>query len=554
MTATFAELTASSLAANGTSAIYCLPGVQNDDFFDALHGVKDEIEVVHTRHEQAAAYMAMGAAQATGRRQVLCVVPGPGFLNASAGLATAGSVNAKVLAIVGDIPSFAQGRGYGMLHEVPDQIGLLRRLTKFAVDVSREDDLFESLTAALSALEQGRPGPVGLNVPTDLWNAPVPAGETPVRLPPKQQLPVDQNALDKAAELLRDSERPLIVVGGGAQSDSGAVRRFAQALQSPTTAFRNGHGVLPFNDPLFAPLPVAHELWGHADVVVGLGTRLQTQQMQWGIDDDLSIVHIDVDDAVIGRISEPAAGIHADLGDVLPPLTAAIEGRCRDRKAWLSRAAEIRERVELRIERKLAGQLSFLRAIRNELPKDGIFVDEVTQMGYVAKFAFPCLGPRTFLSAGHQGNLGCGFPTALGAAHARRDVPVVSIAGDGGFMYAVGELATAVQHSIPLKIIVFTDNSFGNVKRIQQEAYGGRLLGVDLINPDFAELARNFGVAGARANSPASLRTELRRALETDGPCLIEVLVGAFESPWEFILMPLVRRRRPVGTGADKLF
>ena len=554
MTATFAELTANSLVANGTSTIYCLPGVQNDDFFDALHGVKDALEVVHTRHEQTAAYMAMGAAQATGRSQAFCVVPGPGFLNASAGLATAGAVNARVLAIVGDVPSVAQGRGYGMLHEVPDQIGMLRRLTKFAVDIAGEDDPFESLASTLTALENGRPGPVGMNVPTDMWNAPVPEGRTLANPLPRNPPPVDHNALDRAAELLSGAERPLIVVGGGAQSDSGAVGRFARALLSPTTAFRNGHGVLRSDDPLFVPLPVAHELWGRADVVVGLGTRLQTQQMQWGVDDDLRIVHIDIDEAAIGRIAQPAVGIHAALEDALPFLTAAIEGRCRDRQDWLSTVAEIRERVELRIEGKLFGQLSFLRAIRNELPDDGIFVDEITQMGYVAKFAFPCFGPRTFLSAGHQGNLGCGFPAALGAAHARRDVPVVSISGDGGFMYAVGELATAVRHEIPLKVIVFTDDSFGNVKRIQQEAYGGRLLGVDLVNPDFVELARNFGAAGARANSPASLRTELRRALETDGPCLIEVPVGELESPWEFILMPLVRRHRPVGTGTDRLF
>ena len=554
MTATFAELTANSLVANGTSTIYCLPGVQNDDFFDALHGMKDRLEVVHTRHEQTAAYMAMGAAQATGRSQAFCVVPGPGFLNASAGLATAGAVNARVLAIIGDIPSIAQGRGYGMLHEVPDQIGILRRLTKHAVDVAGEGSLFESLTSILTALERGRPGPVGLNVPTDMWNAPVPDGRTLACALPKQPLPVDQDALDRAAELLIDAERPLIVVGGGAQSDSGAVRQFARALLSPTTAFRNGHGVLPSDDPLFVPLPVAHELWGRADVVVGLGTRLQTQQMQWGVDEDLRIVHIDIDRTAIGRIARPAAGIHAALEDALPPLTAAIEGRCRDRQEWLSTVAEIRERVELGIERKLAGQLSFLRAIRSELPRDGILVDEITQMGYVAKFAFPCFGPRTYLSAGHQGNLGCGFPAALGAANARRDVPVVSISGDGGFMYAVGELATAVRHDIPLKVIVFTDDSFGNVKRIQQEAYGGRLVGVDLVNPDFVELARNFGAAGARARSPASLRTALRRALETDGPCLIEVPVGDFESPWEFILMPLVRQRRPVGANADRLF
>ena len=554
MATTVAELTANSLINNGAPTVYCLPGVQNDDFFDALYRDRDRIQIVHTRHEQTAAYMATGAALATGRSQVFCVVPGPGFLNATAALATAGAVNARVLAIVGEIPSIALGKGYGMLHEVADQIGILSRLTKQSFNVSGDQDAFESLTGALSALEFGKPSPVGLNVPTDLWAAQVPGGRAVAAPIAHEPLPVDEEALERAVDLLCGAERPLIVVGGGAQSAFASVRNFADAFAAPVTAFRNGHGVVSALDPLFAPLPVAHELWRRADVVVGLGTRLQTQQMQWGVDDDLKIVHIDIDKGVIGRISKPAVGIHAALESALPPLTAAIKGRCRDRKAWHATAAEINDRVSLRIEAKLSGQLSYLRAIRNELPGNGIFVDEVTQMGYVAKFAFPCSEPRTFLSAGYQGNLGGGFPTALGAAHARRDVPVVSISGDGGFMYAVGELATAVRHNIPLKTIVFTDNAFGNVRRIQQEAYEGRLIGVDLVNPDFVALARNFGVSAARAHSPARLRTELRKALETEGPYLIEVPVGEFESPWEFILMPLVRRHRPVGSGADKLF
>jgi acetolactate synthase-1/2/3 large subunit len=189
-------------------------------------------------------------------------------------------------------------------------------------------------------------------------------------------------------------------------------------------------------------------------------------------------------------------------------------------------------------------QLAFLDAIRAELPEDGILVDEVTQMGFAARLAFPVTRPRTFLSPGYQDNLGWGFATALGAQDARRDVPVVSISGDGGFMFTANEMATAVRHRIPLTTIVFNDGAFGNVRRIQQEKYGNRLIASDLANPDFVKFAESFGAAGDRARSPEELRAALRRAFSRrDGPTLIDVPVGAFPSPWPFIFMPPVRGR-----------
>ncbi len=554
MTTTVAEFLVNCLIANGNTSIYGLPGVQNDEFFDALYGVKDKLRLIHTRHEQAAAYMATGAAQATGRSQVCCVVPGPGFLNAAAALATARSTNARVLAVVGEIPSFAIGRGYGMLHEIQDQYGILERLTKFASAIPDGETAFTAIEGVLSALEHGRPSTVGLCVPTDKWNEPVPNGGQLASAGGAVAPVVDEDALDRAAELLRTARRPLIVVGGGAQSASPETQRFARALTAPVTAFRNGHGVVPSNDPLFVSYPVAHRLWRDADVLVALGTRMQSQLMQWGIDDELKIVQIDIDADAIGRICKPEVGIHADLSSVLPLLSSAIEGRCNDKPRWLERIEEARSAVEAEIEAKLPLQLDYLRAIRDVLPRDGIFVDEVTQIGYVSKFAFPCFSPRTYISAGHQGNLGAGFPMALGAAHARRDVPVISISGDGGFMYAAGELASAVMHGIPVKLIVFADNAFGNVRRIQQQSYGGRLLGVDLTNPDFAALAENFGVNAANASSPVELRAALQKAIETDGPYLIQVPVGELPNPWEFLLLPLARKRRPVEGNPNKLF
>ena len=194
---------------------------------------------------------------------------------------------------------------------------------------------------------------------------------------------------------------------------------------------------------------------------------------------------------------------------------------------------------------KLAPQLAYLSAIRAELPEDGIFVDEVTQLGFAARLAFPVYRPRTFLSPGYQDNLGYGFATALGAQDARRDVPVLSITGDGGFMFTATEMATAVRHRIPLVTVLFNDGAFGNVRRIQQERFG-RQIANDLANPDFVKFAESFGAMAMRAASPSELGQALRRAFaHRDGPTLIEVPVGALPSPWEFILMGRVRGNEP---------
>jgi acetolactate synthase-1/2/3 large subunit len=163
----------------------------------------------------------------------------------------------------------------------------------------------------------------------------------------------------------------------------------------------------------------------------------------------------------------------------------------------------------------------------------------VTQMGFAARLMLPVYKPRTFLSPGYQDNLGWGFATALGAQDARRDVPVVSINGDGGFLYTANELATAVRHRIPLTAIVFSDGSFGNVRRIQEEQFGNRLIASDLANPDFVKFAESFGAAAERARNAGELRAALKRAFKRrDGPTLIDVPVGPMPSPWEFILMP----------------
>jgi acetolactate synthase-1/2/3 large subunit len=541
---TTAEAALGALLAHGLDTIYALPGVHNDDFFDALAKAAlpkspADIRVVHTRHEQGAAYMALGAALATGKPQVYCVVPGPGLLNSSAALLTAYGMNAPVLALIGQIPQDAIGRSLAHLHEIRDQAGILARLVDWSARIAAPHEAPRLVAEAMRSMFVGRPGPAALECAIDVWGRAAPvSAQAPLPIP---EPPIDEDAVQAAAQRLGAAKRPLIVAGGGAQEASAEVTRLAHDLQAPVVTYRRGRGVVSDRDPLSVNLPLGRELWAEADVVLAVGTHLHSPLQQWGIDNDLAIVRVDADPEEPARFAKPAVALIGQTQPILQRLLDVLPAQNAQRP---SRSAELKERQARMRARlaKLEPQLSYLAAIRAELPEDGIFVDEVTQVGFVSRLAFPVYRPRTFLSPGYQDNLGWGFATALGAQHARRDVPVLSITGDGGFLFTASEMATALRHRIPLVTVLFNDGAFGNVRRIQEEKYGNRLIASDLVNPDFVAFAESFGAKAMRVKTPEQLRAALRRGFANrDGPTLIEVPVGAMPSPWEFILMGRVR-------------
>ena len=539
MTSTIASLTVDALIQNGIDQLYCLPGVQNDNFFNALFDRTDQITPIHTRHEQGAAYMATGAALATGSPQAYCVVPGPGFLNTTAALSTAYAVNAPVLALAGQIPIGAQGKEHGLLHEIPDQFSVLSSLTKSSYRITGPEDAFQCVTAAFSDLNSGRPRPVGLEIAANLWTQEI-SGSLTSPLPAIDPVP-DASSIETAAALIKAAKAPMIIVGGGGQGDADLISSLATRIGAPVLAFRTGHGIIPSESDHSIGMPVGHSLWKQVDLVIGLGTRLQSQVMAWGHDEDMKIIHIDIDKAQLGRSAPADVAIHAKLENTIPSLLTALGKTNFDRKDWMTAVAETKRARQQEYEAKLAPQLAWLRAIRDALPVDGIFVDELTQTGYVSRFAFPSSGPRRFISTGYQGTLGYGFATALGVAHARRDVPVVAISGDGGALFTITELATAVHHNIPLTTVIFNDNAFGNVRRLQMDNYDSRFIASDLSSPDFVRLANSFGAQGLRATTPSELRHALETGFAHNGPTVIEVPVGDLPSPWEFVLMPKCR-------------
>jgi acetolactate synthase-1/2/3 large subunit len=512
-----------------------LPGVQNDPFFDAVVDARDWLEVIVTRHEQGSAHMAMGAAQATGRPTAMCVVPGPGFLNASAGLSSACGGGARVLAIVGQIHSPLLGKGFRVLHELEDQPAVLRQVTKHAAIVRDVEAAAQQIQGAFDELVSGTPRPVAIEVPADMWAAPAPgAVGAGVRTMPS----IDLSAVDTAADMLRAATNPLIWVGTGAQDASPAVRRLAAVLQAPVSTRRMGHGVMDETDPLFAPMGLAHRMWPDLDLVLGIGSRIEFPLLQWG-SAGVNLIQVNTDMAELDRHGIGALGIHGDAAEVVPLLLdRLVDVQRPDRSAELgARRAEFYNDIA-----HLEPQLSYIAAIRDTLPHDAILVEDVTQVTFVAHFAYQFNQPRTFLSSGFAGTLGAAVATGIGAKAGAPDRTVVTVTGDGGFLFTATELASAVQHNIRAITVVFNDNAFGNVRRIQQQRFGvERTIASTLVNPDIVAFAESFGCLGLRAHDPHELGEALRTAMAHDGPVVIEVPIGEVPSPWPFIVLPRVR-------------
>ncbi len=544
-----------ALIANGVDTVFGLPGAQLYPLFAALQQNRDSIRTYGARHEQTCGYMAFGYARASGRPGIYAVVPGPGVLNTTAALATALGCCAPVLCITGQVPSAFLGRGRGHLHEIPDQLATLRGVTKWAQRIERVADVPEVVAEAFRQMLSGRPGPVALEMAWDVMasSAHVSAIRGAAFAEPRAASPLE---IDAAAKLLAGAKRPMIMAGSGAQHASAAVLALAEALDAPVAAFRGGRGIVAEDHPLGISSATAHRLWPETDVLIGIGTRLEMPYMRWtGMMSLLErptapphLIRIDIDPSEMRRLV-PHAAIVADADVGTRALLKAIKAKrtsvaktSLNVRAAIS-AAKTATRAAIDI---VQPQMAYLDVIRACLPRNGILVGELSQVGFTSYFGYPVYEPRTYISEGYQGTLGFGFPSALGVKVAHPDTPVVSITGDGGFMFAAQELATAAQENIALVTILFNNDAYGNVLRdLAGPDRRNSVASAQLKNPDFMQFAQAFGVDRHRVTSPDALRPVLTRALTADKPVLIEVTVpqGSETSPWPFIHPPALPPR-----------
>ena len=523
-----------ALITEGTETVFGIPGVQLDGLTDGMYRHQEELHLMVPRHEQTTTYMADGYHRVTGRPGVAMVVPGPGVLNAGAGLATAYACSSQVLLLAGTIPSTQVGQGLGALHEIPAQTETLRGLTKWTGTATCAEEIPELVHEAFRQMRTGRPRPVALEVAPDILHA---VADIEVGAPFEAATPeVDGADLAQLVELLNSSKRPVIYAGGGVKGERAfaLLAQLADLLDAPVVMSENGRGAIDARDPHALPAFALWELRDRVDAILSLGSRFVTpfgQQMNTG-NARVALVNIDADDLAKPR--------HADIA-VLADATAVLEalvGALSKRVSWQGEIAVMRAECDRRVRELVAPQMEFIDAIRAAMPANGVYVNELTQIGYVSTYGFPVQAPNSYVWPGYQGTLGYAMPTALGAAVGAAGRPVVVVTGDGGIGWSLQELATAKRYNIPVVIVLFEDKRFGNVWRIQRDRYEGRFIGSDLVNPDFETLAKAFGVRFTLAENAAAVNKAVAEGIAAGGPTLVTVPVDVFPTPWPFIHEP----------------
>jgi acetolactate synthase-1/2/3 large subunit len=536
-----AEAMVRSLTQEGVEVIFGIPGVQVMAALDAIYQHKG-IRWLTVRHEQTAAFMAYGYARTTGKAGVAFVVPGPGALNATAALGTAYAASTPIFLISGQIESYNLNQNHGALHEVDDQLDVFRPLTKWCHRVLKVEDIPKTVQEAIQQSRRGRPRPVELEIPWDLWETSATVEFSKAEsISSKKPEP---ERIREAASLLADATRPLIWAGGGVISADASeeLTRLAEHLNAPTITTGEGKGAIIENHPLALGDPNfgTNPALAQADVILVIGSRFYLRRSQWTPQPEQKIVQIDIDPAEVARNYPVEMGIVADAGSAIVSLLEELPEATKSQ--WqMAELKEIKMKIMTKLEEVAPLQLSLIRVIRDEL-KDGILIPGVTNMGYWCNLAYPVLQPRSYLTSSYFATLGYAFPTALGAKIGNPERPVVALCGDGGFLYAAPELATAVQEGINVVTLVFVDEALGACLRIQQRSFEDRIIGTRLHNPDFALLAESFGARGIKLSHPEKLAEELRDALRSalaeNRPTVIEVPVPNMVQPWEVSLNP----------------
>ena len=536
MKRTGGEWVVEALAREGVRHVFGIPGVHNLAIYDALLR-QSAITHVLARHEQGAAFMADGYARASGTPGVVVVTSGPAATNTITPLAESYSGSIPVVVVMSDIASRLVGRDLGALHEVPNQIDCFRPVTRFAEALTDGAAIPATLAGVFELLRTGRPGPMAISVPNDLLAAQVEAA-LPARSAAGRP-PCHVADVEAAARLLRDAERPLLITGGGviAAGAEKELTALARRLQAPVVSTVAGRGAISEDDPLWhSVLPDRRATAGAlaaADVVLAVGTKLGHRSMEKlgaGLGAEQTLIHLDLDPSVIGRQYKARLAVVGDARHGLAALIAAL-GTGPPRDGWdRARLAALRADAGPRFTREVADAIV---ALRRALPDDAVVVNDQTGLTYWMEHKFPVRRPRTFLYPTGSAVLGYAVPAAIGAKLARPDRPVIAVAGDGGFMFSVAELATAVKYRLPIVFLVVNDDRFGAIKYLQEKFYEGRWGEADLTNPDFVALAHAFGARGERLQGVEALPEAVARALAAEAPTLLELRMS-LEPPWEF--------------------
>ncbi len=523
---TCGEVLVQMLEHYGIDTIFGIPGVHTVELYRGL-GATD-IRHVTPRHEQGAGFMADGFARASGRPAACFIISGPGMTNIVTAMGQAYSDSIPMLVVSSVNRTDELSLGEGRLHELPDQRALVSGVSVFSHSVLRASELPAVLARAFAVFNSARPGPVHIELPLDVITAPgdeldlAPVGG--LRRPGP-----DPGAIAHAAELLRGAAAPIVVLGGGTVDAVEAARALVDRLGAPTVLTINAKGVLPAGHPssLGSRLPLAPVMQAlkSADVVLAVGTELgETDTLLFDERLELSgrVIRIDIEAEQLTRNALPEIGICSDAGLALQALTRALDGFIPDLEAARTRVAELRREADATLRDDYRMHHRFIAAVAAALP-GVVVVGDSTQPVYGANFSYEPNQPRRyFTSSTGYGTLGYALPAALGAKLGRPDLPVVGLIGDGALQFTIGELATAVELGLPVPILLWNNQGYGEIKQYMVER-DIPTIGVDIYTPDFQTIARGFGCAAQIVRSLEDLGSALREAVNADGPTLIEI-------------------------------
>ncbi len=525
----------------GVSTIFGIPSIHNIGLYESLRH-EPSIRHIGCRHEAGATHMADGYARASGGLGVIVSSTGPGAGFTVSALQEAWGSCSPVLMITTNIDAAKIGKGLGVLHELEEQTSLFRTITKEVIIPRTGDDLNAAAKRAIALTQAGRPGPVCLEVPTDLMAGDAPA-ETPTPPNGTPALPPLPPRLDEAVAILRNAKQPLILAGTDAARASvsgdlaGDVQALAETLCAPVITNTPGKGVVPEDHALAfgnaARKLVVKDIVPGCDAAVVIGSRLrEVDAKRRGLVLPEQLIHVDWDERWISKNYPAALPLVGDIGAITRALRNQLEGepytgpRQERTAAWRQQAdAEIERLAQERPE------IQSLKAIRAVLPRDSALVVDNTQLGYWAEYFYPSYQANGIIGAKGSGLLGFSFPAAIGVKIARPDTPVVGLIGDGGFLYTAQELATCVRHNVGFPLIVVNDDAFGVIGYLQRTAYQ-EAYQAQLTNPDFLAFASAFGVPATRVQSPAELQSALDRTLASGEMHLIEYQMTIQEPPF----------------------
>lgn len=515
------------LEAYEVDTVFGIPGQHTLELYRGLG--RSSIRHIQPRNEMGGGFMADGYARASGRPGVCLVITGPGVTNTTTPMGQAYADSVPMLVISSSPPADTIGKGWGMLHEVTDQVALTEPITAFSALAARPEELPDLVAQAFDVFASARPRPVHISIPLDVLA--MDAGGGWAAQSRRETPSPDADSVAAAAELLRGARSPLIYIGSGAVGCGADLRAIAEKLEALVVTTNGGKGIVPDDHPLnlgtTVSIATVQRAIGAADVVLAVGTEMGNTDHFAGPKLDLngSVIRIDIDPDKIDDLYDAAVGIVGDSTAVVPLLRAQLESAA-PRPSREAEAAEIRAAATSDVTSRQRQHLHLLSALRRAAPTDTITYVDMTQLGYTGSWGFPVYGERQWLYPAGFCTLGPALPGAIGAKLAQPERPVMALAGDGGFMFTVQELVTGAELGLPIPIILWNNEGYQQI-RGDMRRKDITPVGVDPLNPEFMALAKAMHCNAVQPGGAGELELALRRAFDGDRPTVIEIREGA---------------------------